>query len=279
MYKRIDFTKLGGNPIDQDSFALMQSSYRDAFGALATFIGNNVIISGMIVVGANISNGWLVYNGQLIPFTGGALGDGSIIIQEVGAAAATFEDNSTNVVEFTNQAILGSPATINYSSLTRLSSIQQIWLTSDIKMVDCTAAYIAANFDNTGLGTNERLGWAICNGNNGTKDRRGTFAIAYDDRIVDPGNNIWDILYNTMGAYGGEKKHTLAPNEFTHQHNIARGDSYNGNGDSGTNFVGGGQHGNVQPDAISKFVGNNSGAIDPHENRPPFIVTLFIQKL
>lgn len=46
------------------------------------------------------------------------------------------------------------------------------FLKGDIKEVACTQAYISANFNGTGLGTNERLGWAICNGQNGTFDLR-----------------------------------------------------------------------------------------------------------
>ena len=37
--------------------------------------------------------------------------------------------------------------------------------------LDVNAAYITANFDGTGLGINLCLGYAICNGQNGTKNR------------------------------------------------------------------------------------------------------------
>jgi len=38
----------------------------------------------------------------------------------------------------------------------------------DIKRVKCDITYLNDNFDVNGLGKNLRLGWAICNGNNGT---------------------------------------------------------------------------------------------------------------
>lgn len=40
--------------------------------------------------------------------------------------------------------------------------------TYDVMMLSCSNAYIIANFDGTGLGIAERVGWAICNGANGT---------------------------------------------------------------------------------------------------------------
>src|SRR4051812_44209410 len=47
--------------------------------------------------------------------------------------------------------------------------------------LDCPQAYLAANFDGTGLGLTNGLwpGFAICNGNNGTKNRNGRVGIGY----------------------------------------------------------------------------------------------------
>jgi len=66
--------------------------------------------------------------------------------------------------------------------------------TGDVKEIDVATSYIAANFDVTGLGTNERLGWAICNGNNGTRNRNGRVPLQYDPST-----------YATLGATGGSK--------------------------------------------------------------------------
>lgn len=57
-------------------------------------------------------------------------------------------------------------------------------LPGDIKEVICTQAYITANFNgSTGLGMNERLGWAICNGQNGTIDLRDRVTVGYGGSI------------------------------------------------------------------------------------------------
>lgn len=75
--------------------------------------------------------------------------------------------------------------------------------TGDIKEIDVSTSYISANFDITGLGKNERLGWAICNGNNGTRNRNGRVAIQYD-----PTN------FPTLGAAVGSNNVTLVKNNI-----------------------------------------------------------------
>lgn len=180
MNKRIDFSQLGGNAIDQDSFSFMQDSYRGAFAAIAKMIGNNVIITGMNVVGGNISDGWLVYNGELMPFVGGVLGAGNIVVQEDAGADILFFDNSTHKVEYTKQAVLGTPATFNYSTLISFGELKNMWLTGDVKMLHATMDYITANFDNTGLGIGERIGWKVCNGNNGTVNMGDKLPLGYN---------------------------------------------------------------------------------------------------
>lgn len=78
--------------------------------------------------------------------------------------------------------------------------------TNELKLMDTTNVYISANFDGTGLGTNEMLGYAICNGQNGTRDWSGRVPLAYDTS-----------LYPTIGAVGGSRDAVLV----AHTHSIA----------------------------------------------------------
>lgn len=133
--------------------------------------------------------------------------------------------------------------------------------TGDVKEIDVNNAYIAANFDVTGLGIGERVGWAICNGNNGTRNRGGRVGIGYN------------TTYSTMGATGGEATHVLTVNEMpAHNHNVA----YNLN-DAG----GGGSQRTLDNGGVSTTynVTSNQGGGLAHNNMQPYVVTLMIQKL
>jgi hypothetical protein len=129
------------------------------------------------------------------------------------------------------------------------------FLTGDVKEVDVTNAYIAANFTVNGLGINERAGWAICNGNNGTKDRNGLVSLGYG------------IAYSSMGVNGGEGTHTLINAELP---NFKTPLSVT----AGTSPDAGGLNCNFD---LNTTV--STGSSQPFTNMQPYIVTLFIQKL
>lgn len=134
--------------------------------------------------------------------------------------------------------------------------------TGDIKEIDVPTVYIAANFDATGLGTNERLGWAICNGNNGTRDRSGRVSLQYSS------------IYPVLGATGGSADAVVV----SHTHNST--------GNTNLNFGSGDGISRQRASAESGGIGNNvgvgietSGVSGTNKNLQPYIVTLVIMKL
>jgi hypothetical protein len=147
---------------------------------------------------------------------------------------------------------------------------------------------LSDRFETSGLGRWEMLGWAIANGSNGTVDMRSRFPVAYDNRIGDPGGNIWDVAYNTPGTNGGEKLHTLTIAEMpAHRHTndvIGEGDqgmiTLSETGDSTTvsspDSINSGDEPNVRDTPEPMDLAGGGGA---HENRPPFKVFVFIQRI
>lgn len=124
-------------------------------------------------------------------------------------------------------------------------------------------AWITANFDATGLGTGLYKGWAVCNGNNGTKNRNGRVGVA------------WGTIYSTIGSLIGAKEHTLTmdqlPNLILTVRTTAGG---TGGSDDKPARGTGGENENNYP--ITK---NQTTHSQPHNNMQPSIISLFIMKL
>lgn len=201
MNKRIDLTNLGGFPLEQDTLDFMQQSYRGAFGALAKLCGDKVILTGVEVAGGNVSSGWIVYNGELIPFIGGSVA-AKVLITET-AVQATFEDTNVYDAYFTKSATCGTSGDFDFSELVPLLTLQNIWLPGDIKekLVDNT--YIATNFDSSGYGINMEIGWRI-------------LSKAYPSTAgkVMVNQDTSDPTFDTVGNTGGTKTGTIVQNQL-----------------------------------------------------------------
>ena len=119
--------------------------------------------------------------------------------------------------------------------------------------LDVTIAYINSNFDTSGLGINLCLGYAICNGNNGTKTRNGLVSLGYG------------VGYTAIGGTGGFTDSIVVE----HSHAIDLFD------ETGSGFPAGGSN------AISNGTGatRTVGVSGLNRNMQPYIVTLMIQKL
>lgn len=127
--------------------------------------------------------------------------------------------------------------------------------TNELKLLDTTNLYIADNFDGSGLGINEMVGYAICNGQNGTRDWGGRVPLAYDDS-----------LYPTLGAIGGSKDAVVV----SHTH-MANGFGSSGSGSNGladNNFF----YGQISETTSAGESGTN-------KNLQPYRVVLYVMKL
>lgn len=132
----------------------------------------------------------------------------------------------------------------------------------DIKEIDVSNAYLLANFDATGLGINERVGWAICNGNNGTRNRLGRVGMQYS------------TSFPTLGSTGGSNDAVVV----SHTHGTTPNTNIEfGSGDSVSR---------ARTSAVSAGIGNpvnvaieTVGVDGTNKNMQPYIVSLFIMKL
>lgn len=124
------------------------------------------------------------------------------------------------------------------------------------------SAYIAANFDGTGLGINLMAGYAICNGNNGTLNKDGRVGIAYG------------ATKNVIGQFGG----ATTSNVTAQISGFAEADHHPDTGDSGKLLVGSGVH------ESSEILESIATASAPPSSQSisimqPYIVELQVMKL
>jgi hypothetical protein len=114
-------------------------------------------------------------------------------------------ENGTNLEKITGQDLVDF---ININSNAFQFEIRDLFVNQ---------TYIDDNFDVTGLGTDLMLGWAICNGQNGTPNMDGLVSIGY-------GSN-----YSVINAVGGSKNAVIVEhNHVQYGANSPSGGAVNG---------------------------------------------------
>lgn len=124
----------------------------------------------------------------------------------------------------------------------------------DLKLIKANVQYLNANFETNGLGKNLRLGWAICNGNNGTDNFAGRVPVGYG------------VGYSSLGQLAGSKDAVLVEHAHTYRKAVTGRGYRTANDDT----------------PLSTLVDeqtNTQGVSGTDQNMQPYIVTLYIMKL
>ena len=274
---RINFSHLGGFPLNQNILDAMQESY-NLLGVLGEIVGSKAIIKGCAVTGTTVAPGYIYINGEILYFVGGEIQDDVIIVEEV--VDKEFEDGVERDVLHIRHAEFGTGTTaIPWTDFVRAYPLTSAIFLDEIRMYGGDIANIPA-------------GWHLCNGSNGTEDLRGRFIV---------GHNPDDVDYDTVGNTGGEKEHTLTVDEMP-AHNHTAGStpagSHNHNTDNTNGMVRetGAYTTGISTDNTLNEIDvihaypldydgshqhtitvQNKGGGQAHENRPPYYALAFIQ--
>ena len=271
--KRVDFTQLGGFPLTQDTLDFMQQSYRDAITGIAKLGGDAVILSGMTDSGTAVTDGWIMYAGELLFFQGGNKQTYFVIEDTTGQEQ--FEDDSVKTVYHTRKAHFGSGAgQIAFNVLKRLDAVltMQTNLASLQTQVDALSGFVPQGLISMWGGSVAALpvGWALCDGQDGRPNLLGKFIVGYDPN---------DFDYNGIGRTGGEKEHQLSKGELPNVQldvPIPVGDTAQTADGYGRLTTGAG---NVDAAPGPTLKTEALGYGTPFENRPPYYTLAYIIKL
>ncbi|WP_271782233.1 hypothetical protein [Aquimarina algiphila] len=191
----------GGFPVTTTTFNFLQEAYGKAISALTALGGETFILEGVQVVGDNITDGTIVYNGEYLPFSGGTFNETVSIYEDVQEVAYNQDnDNDGNLdlkrAYVKRYAKCGTDGieSFNFDLLKSFTPLTGLSMPiGSIMMWSGSVASIPK-------------GWALCNGANGTPDLRNRF-------IVGAGSS-----YN-VGAKGGADQVTLTQNQMpSHYH-------------------------------------------------------------
>lgn len=105
---RIDFTQTGGFPLTQDTLNFLQNAYQTPLEGLGKFLIGGAalgIVNGCTATGNTTSSGLIVYNGELLPFTGGTT-QATFLVRDV-PQNLIFQDGSSHAVMHKRYAEFG----------------------------------------------------------------------------------------------------------------------------------------------------------------------------
>jgi microcystin-dependent protein len=244
-----NFQQTGGFPLETDTLNNMQLAY-SLFNALGEISGNKTIVTGCVETAGVVSDGVVYLNGELYEFRGGAIQTHVRVIEV--ATSKEFENGSWNEAYYERYVTFSSgPDEIPWNSFIRLISISEI----QKKLLPIGVINMWS-----GALNEIPIGWALCDGTNGTPNLKGRFIVGYDSGDSD---------YNQIGKSGGAKTVALTEAQMpvhSHYGHVTQGsNTWRGGGDSsGTNATS--VPGNT----------NNKGGGQPHENRPPYYTLAYI---
>lgn len=238
---RQNFNQSGGFPIKTQTLDEMQKSWT-LLNALGDLAGNFSIIQGCETTGANVSDGVVFINGEVLEFRGSMVGASVIIVEEV--TPREFKDASTKNVLYVRYAAFGSGVvSFAWADFKRPKTTVKL---SEEKAEQATVEALIARIElleakesNVPIGLIALWGGTFDSIPNGWEEHvplRGRMAI---------GHNPDDDDFNVLGNIGGAKSKVLDVTEMPRHTHAAFGggnfgivaDSADAGGSSSNNEV------------------------------------------
>lgn len=121
---RIDFLKTGGFPVDLDTFDFMQSSWQMLQQMARAIAGNNpMILWGCEETGPTTASGYVIIQGEILPFQGGTTGDYIAVVETALTDDPDFQDGDNFDIYFQRKAIFTVTPGLEWADFTRVKSL------------------------------------------------------------------------------------------------------------------------------------------------------------
>lgn len=156
-----------GYPGTNDTWRAVNNAILENAEALAKLCGDKTILVGVELEGGNYTDGWVAFNGEILPFVGGAPQENVTVIVTEQTAEYDADNNADTVNDILPisqtrhiQFGTGGVATFPFSDLKRLKSILQL---SEFELPDnlvIDAAYVHTDNNFTTELLNKLLGIA-----------------------------------------------------------------------------------------------------------------------
>jgi hypothetical protein len=166
-----------GFPGTNQTWRFIQDAWREPLNALALLAGDKTVVTGCIVAGGSMGNGYIVLNGEILPFQAGAIGENITMIKDIinvdYDVDIDSDGNLDNLPAYESRYLrFGSDGenTFPYSELKRLQTIQQLsdyqlpdYLTAPIYVAFTTALLNKLNGIEAGAQVNVQSNWNVTN--------------------------------------------------------------------------------------------------------------------
>ena len=176
-----------GFPGTNKTLRFIQDAFKEPLGALAQLAGEKTIITGVVVDNTDpsnvtVSDGYIVYNGEIIPFVGGVFANTVTIFEQFENVDYNTDANDDTILDSlpayrTIYAKCGTGGIdiFNFSQLIRLKKLYELHPVGSIIMWAGAVGDIPA-------------GWKLCDGQKGTPN-------LIDRFIVGAGGNYNKSVY------------------------------------------------------------------------------------
>lgn len=256
-----------GFPLYTDTLAEAQGAW-NVFNAFCGMAGDKVIISGCVQTGSYVSNGFIVIDGEVLPFKGGTLGVSVTIKEEI--TEREFKNKSRKPVFIKRTAVFGSSTpdkTFAWADFKRFDDLIQ----NTEKNLDFEARLQVLENKKSPVPIGLIAIWGkpadvpIPEGWQEYEPLRGRFALGWDPDDAD---------FNELLKQAGAREHTLSIDEMPrHSHEFIW--------HPGTERVGTGRGNSVSkqsnPNDLHNGTTTSAGGGSAHNNMPPYRIIKFIE--